>query len=71
MLSYCLKYKKIQKTKIARTENGIIMLLLKWSVCNSKNPEFIKGQEAKALLANLLGANIPISGDIPLVNTLS
>ena len=47
------------------------MLLLKWSVCNSKNPEFIKGEEAKALLANLLGAKIPISGDIPLVNTLS
>ena len=47
MLSYCLKYKKIQKTKIERTKNGITMLLSKWSVCNSKNPEFIKGQEAK------------------------
>ena len=47
------------------------MLLSKWSVCNSKNPEFIKGQEAKWLLGNLLEAKIPISGDIPLVNTLS
>ena len=71
MLSYCLKYKKIQKTKTERTKNGITMLLSKWSVCNSKNPEFIKGQEAKGLLGNFLEAKIPISGDIPLVNTLS
>ena len=33
------------------------MLLSRCSVCNSKKSKFIKEQEAKGLLANLLGAN--------------
>ena len=53
---------KVKKTKFLRTKNGRIMLLSKCS--------FIKEQEAKGLLGNLLGAKIPILGVIPLVNTL-
>ena len=53
------------------TENGRrIMLLSKCSVRNNKKWKFIKEQEAKGLLGNLLETKIPILRDIPLVNTL-
>ena len=61
---------KVKKTKILRTKNGRIMLLSKCAVCNCKKSKFLKEQEAKGLLGNLLGAKIPILGVIPLVNTL-
>ena len=73
MLSYCLKCKKNTESKnpeVVKTKNGKIMLLSRCAVCNSKKLKFIKEQEAKGLLANLLGAKILILGDIPLVNTL-
>ena len=34
------------------------MLLSKCSVCNSKKPKFIKEQEARGLLSNLLGVKV-------------
>ena len=46
------------------------MLSSKCAVCNSKKPKFFKEQEARGLLSNLLGAKVPILGDIPIVNTL-
>ena len=46
------------------------MLLLKCAVCNSKKSAISKEQEAKEFLGNLLGAKIPISEDILLVNIL-
>ena len=61
---------KVKKTKFLRTKNGRIMLLSKCAVCNCKKSKFLKEQEAKGLLSNLLGAKIPILGVIPLVNTL-
>ena len=73
MLSYCLKCRKNTESKnpkVVRTKNGRITLLSKCAVCNSKKSKFIKQREAKVLLGNLLGAKIPILGDIPLVNTL-
>ena len=73
MLSYCLKCRQngeSKKTKFLRTKNGRIMLLSKCAVCNCKKSKFLKEQEAKGLLGNLLGAKIPILGVIPLVNTL-
>ena len=51
------------------TKNGRIMLLSKCAVCSSKKFKFIKKQEDKGLLGNLLLAKISILGDIPLVNT--
>ena len=36
------------------------MFLSKYAVCNSKKSKFIKEQEAKGLLDNLLGAKILI-----------
>ena len=73
MLFYCLKCRKSTESKnpkAVRTKNGRIMLLSKCAVCNSKKSKFIKEQKAKGLLGNLLGAKIPILGDIPLVNTI-
>ena len=53
-----------------RTKNGRIMLLSKCAVCTSKKSKFLKEQEAKGLSGALLGAKIPILGDISLVNAL-
>ena len=39
-------------------------------MCESKKSRFLKEQEAKGLLGNLLGAKMPILGGIHLVNTL-
>ena len=47
-----------------RTKNGRIMLLSNCVVCNSKKSKFLKEKEAKGLLGNLLGAKIPVLGDI-------
>ena len=47
-----------------RTKNGRIMLLSNCIVRNSKKSKFLKEQEAKGLLGNLLGAKIPVLGDI-------
>ena len=46
------------------------MFLSKSVVCNSKKSKFLKEQEAKGLLLNILGTKIPILCNIPLVNTL-
>ena len=73
MFSYWLKHRKSTESKtqkVVRTKNRRIMLLSKSSVCNSKKSKFIKEQEAKGLLGNLLGAKIPILGDLPLLNAL-
>ena len=63
MLSYCLKCRKStesQNPKIARTENGRIMLLSNCVVCNSKKSKFIKEQEASELLSSL-GIKTPLN----------
>ena len=56
MLSYCLKCRKnaeIKNPKVVRTKNGRIMLLSKFSICDSKKSIFIKEQEASGLLSSL------------------
>ena len=53
MLSYCLKCRKNTESKypkVARTNNGKIMLLSKSTVSDSKKSKFIKLQEASGLL---------------------
>ena len=52
MLSYfwkCRKNTESKNPKVARTENGRIMLLSKRAVCDSKKSKFIKQQEASEL----------------------
>ena len=50
MLCYCLKCRKITESKnpkVARTKNGIIILLSKFAVCNTKKSKFIKQQKLR------------------------
>ena len=63
MLSCCLKGRKNTKSetpKVVRIENGRIMLLSKYKVCDSKTSKFIKEQEASGLLSSL-GVKTPLS----------
>ena len=58
MLSYCLKCRKNTEStnpKVVRAKNGRIMLSSRCAVCNSKKLKFLKEQEARGLLSNLLG----------------
>ena len=48
MLSHCLKCSKnteSKNTKVVKTNHGIIMLLSKCALCNSKQLKFIKIHE--------------------------
>ena len=56
MLSYCVKCRKNTESKnpkVARTNNGKIMLSSKCAVCDSKKSKFIKQQEPTGLLSSL------------------
>ena len=73
MTSYFLKCRKNTESKnqkVVKTKNGRIMLLSKSAACNSKNLKFIKQQQAKGLISNLIREKIPIISDLPLINTL-
>ena len=73
MLSFCLKCRKNTESKnpkVARTKIGWIMLLSKCAVCNSKKLKFIKEQEAKRLLSNLTGIEIPFLSDFLILNAI-
>ena len=59
-----------ENPKVVRTKNKRIMLLSRCAVCNSKKSKFLKEQEAKKILCNLLGIKVPILNNIPIVNTL-
>ena len=56
--------------KFVKTKKGILMLLLKCIVCNSKKLKFINEQEAKRLLGKLTGIKVPILSDSPIANIL-
>ena len=74
MLSYCLKRKKKYRKwnpKVVKTKNGRIMLLAKFTVCNSAKLKFIKKQEARGLLRKLTGIKVPILNYfLPIANIL-
>ena len=73
MLSYCLKCRKNTESKnpkVLRTKNGRIMLLSKCVLCNSKKLKFLKEQEARGLLSNLIGIKITNLSDLSTLNTL-
>ena len=56
MLFYCLKSRKNSESKdakIVRTKTGRIVLLSKYSVCNSKKSKFLKEQRAKKFLSTI------------------
>ena len=50
LLPYCLKCRKNTESKnlkVVRTKNGRMMLLSKYSMCNSKNQNFLKHKKLK------------------------
>ena len=58
---YRIKYRKNTENKdpkVARTENGRIILLSKCAVCDSKKSKFIKKQEASGIKTPL--SKIPV-----------
>ena len=70
MPSYCLKCGENTKSiilQVSRTINGGIIILSKCVVCGDKKSKFIKEQEARGLLNNLvikkLLSKIPIIRD--------
>ena len=73
MLSYCLKCRKNTESKnpkVLRTKNGRIMLLSKCALCHSKKLKFLKEQEARGLLSNLIGIKTTNLSDLSTLNTL-
>ena len=71
MKSYCLKCRKDTENinpSVSNTSNGRTMILSKCAICGSKKSRFVKNQEAKGLLSNLIVrtplSKVPILGDI-------
>ena len=71
MIFYCLKCRKDTENinpKVSSTRNGKAMIILKSPICGSEKSRFIKNQEAKGLLSNLVLRTslikVPILGDI-------
>ena len=57
MLSYCLKCKKNTESinpKVLKTANGKTKILSKCTICGSKKSKFIKEEQAKGSLSNLV-----------------
>ena len=71
MLSYCLKCKRNAESinpNVSKTTNGKAIILSTCAICDCKKSKFIKQQEAKGLLSNLVLRTplnkIPVLGDI-------
>ena len=73
MKSHCLKCRKNSENinpRVSKTSNGKTktMLLSKCTICDGKKSRFIKNQEAKGLLSNLVVwtplSKVPILRDI-------
>ena len=57
MESYCLKCKKHTKNidpQVSSTSNGKLMILSKCAICGSRKYKFIKKQDTKGILRNIL-----------------
>ena len=64
----CKKYTKNINLRVSGTSSGKAMTLSNCATCGSKKSRFIKNQEAKGLLSNLVLrtrlSKVPILGDI-------
>ena len=71
MKTYCLKCKTNTDNidpKMFRTKNNRLFMQSKCSVCKNKKSRFVKEQDAKGLLSNIV-IKTPLS-KIPLLNIL-
>ena len=71
MVSYCLRCKKDTENinqRVSKTINGKTMILSKCAICGSKKSKFVKEQEEKGLLRNLVVktplSKVPLLGNI-------
>ena len=71
MKSYCFKCRKNTENinpRVSKASNGRAMVISKCAICGSKKSRFIKNQEAKGLLNNLVVrtpiSKVPVLGDI-------
>ena len=71
MESYCLKCRKNTENiipKVSKTSTGRTMVVSKCAICGRKKSRFIKNQEPKGLLRNLVVrtqlSKVPVLGDI-------
>ena len=71
MKSYCSKCKKHTENinpKVSKTSNCRTIVLSKCAICDSKKSRFMKNQEGKGLLSNLVVrrplSKLPIPGNI-------
>ena len=68
MNSYCREDTENINSKVSKTSNNRLMVLSKCAICASKKSRFIKKQEVKGLLSNLVIkrplSKVPILGDI-------
>ena len=68
MLYYCLKCRKNKKknSKVPKTNKRKLIILSKFSVCDSKKSRYIKEEESSGLLSikYLPLSKIPVLGDI-------
>ena len=71
MLTYCVKCRKNTEnldSKIFKTKNNRLIIQSKCPLCRIKKSRFVKEQEAKALLSNLVIKTL--FSKIPLLNVL-
>ena len=61
---------KIQKLSVKIKKQLRVMFSSKCAVYNSEISKFIKEQQHRGLLSNLIGIKVPILKDLPLINTL-
>ena len=69
--TYCLscrKYTKSTNPRIVKSRNNRSMIQSNCTICNSKKSRFIKEQQAKGLLSNLV-IKTPLN-KVPLLNFL-
>ena len=71
MKIYCVKCRKVTENidpKLVRTKDNRLIMQSKCSVCGIKKSRFVKEQEAKDLLSNLVIKTL--LSKIPLLNVL-
>ena len=70
LIVWSVKKNRKWNPKVVKTKNGRIMLLAKFTVCNSAKLKFIKKQEARGLISKLTGIKLPVLNDLPIVSIL-
>ena len=66
----CRKYTEIKNPKVVKTIKQKNNVFIKMCNVNGKKIKFVKDQEVRGLLCNLMATKVPILSDLPIINTL-